>query len=75
MVKLNLVKCRQKFGCLPCGKRPSVEESDVFKIKDDDDDDDTLGMVDNSSKQTWELPKMVFDLEYCVPTSSSCNSE
>ena len=37
MVKLNPVKRRQRFGCLSWGKRPSVEESAVFKIKDDDE--------------------------------------
>ena len=40
MVELNLVKCRQRFDCLPWGKcltLASVEESIVFKIKDDDD--------------------------------------
>ena len=44
VVEINLVQCRKWFGSLPWGKRLtlasrsiSVEESDVFKIKDDDD--------------------------------------
>ena len=41
--KINPVNCRQRFGCqcLPWGKHPNLvnmEESDVFKIKDDADD-------------------------------------
>ena len=36
VVELNLVKCRQKFGCLSWGK--CVEESDILKIKGNDDD-------------------------------------
>ena len=39
-MELNLVNCRQRLGCLLWGKRLtlaySVEESDVFKIKDGD---------------------------------------
>ena len=39
MVRLNLVKRRQRFGYLPWDNCPTValRGSDVFKIKDDDD--------------------------------------
>ena len=39
----RVTSCRQRFGCLPWGKRPTlacVEENDGFKIEDDDEDDD-----------------------------------
>ena len=43
-VELNLVKCLQRFCFVSPGASVrlylSVEESDVFKIKDNDDDDD-----------------------------------
>ena len=42
VVEVNLVKCRQRFGFLPRGKRPTLAKGGRkrrFKIEDDDDID------------------------------------
>ena len=71
VVKLNLKKCCQRFGCLPwrnVWSWLSVEENEVFKIKDDDDEEDTEYHLSSSAFPHISSPST--DITLCDITHS-----